>query len=82
MKTVWFSNLKGKEQEDFKENVLGSKKVLDKAIEIIYTLINSGEKPSIDDFDSPSWAYRQAFLAGRKSLYNEIKDVLTVDDSK
>lgn len=82
MKTVWIEGLKGSEAARMKENVLGSKKVLDKLIEICYTYIKSGEKTKIEDFDSPSWAYRAAFLAGEASAYRKIIDILTVDDER
>jgi hypothetical protein len=82
MKTVWFNDIKDVvEQKRFKESVLGSKIVLDKLIKICYTYIKSGEKVKLVDFDSPAWAYKQAFIAGRNSAFNEIIEVLTVTES-
>lgn len=81
MKTIWFQDVKdAKLRDQLKENVLGSKIVLDKAIKIIYTYIKSGEKTKLQDFESPSWALRQAYIEGRKSAFLEIIEVLTLDD--
>ena len=81
MKTVWFQDIKSKDdQEKFKKTVLGSKIVLDKAIEICYTLSKVGEDSKLVDYDSPSWAYRQADLNGYRRALKEIITVLTVDD--
>jgi hypothetical protein len=82
MKPVWYADLKGEDQKRFKENVLGSKIVLDKLIKICYNYINGGEKVKLEDFDSPSWAYRAAFVAGEAAAYRKIIEVLTVDDTK
>ena len=81
MKTVWTQGLKGEELQRMKENVLGSKIVLDKLKKICYNYINSGERTKLEDFESPSWAYRAAFIAGRNSALNDIIDILTVDDN-
>ena len=67
MQILWFQDIKGKdEQEKYKKSVLGSKIVLDKAKVICYNKIRVGERSKLTDYDSPSWAYRQADLdAGR-----------------
>lgn len=78
MKTVWFQSEKTKEdQEKVKELVLGSKLILDKAKQIVYTMIKDGEK---QDYDSPSWAYKQADQIGYNRALKEIMSLLTVDD--
>jgi hypothetical protein len=81
VKIEWFKDIKDpKERDEFKKIVSGSKIVLDKAIKICYNYINSAEKVKLADFDSPSWAYRQAYLAGRNSAFHDLIEVLTVDD--
>lgn len=82
MKTVWHEGLKGEELRRWKENVLGSKIVLDKLIEICYNYIKSGERTKLEDFENPSWSHRAAFLAGEASAYRKIIDILTVDDER
>lgn len=79
MKVDWFKGLPEEEAEQMKKNVLGSKILLDRLKEICYNNINSGEKVSLSDFDSPSWPYKQAFRAGRNSALRELIDILTVD---
>lgn len=81
MKTIWFQDLKSKEdQANFKKMVLGSKIVLDKAIKIVYTKIKDGESSSLEDYTSPSWAYKQADKNGYVRALKEIIEILTVDD--
>lgn len=61
MQTVWYQHLRNKEeQEKFKQIVQSSKITLDRLNEIVYTMIKSGESTSEEDYESPSWAYRQA----------------------
>jgi hypothetical protein len=79
MQIQWFSHLKTKsEQEEFKKIVLGSQKVLDRAKEVCYNMIKSGER-SVLDYDSPSWAYRQAHDNGRQEAFKEIIKFLSLD---
>lgn len=81
MKTIWYSHLKNaEEQEQFKKNVLGSKIVLDKLKEIVYTKGKSRESTTVKDYDSPSWAYRQADAVGYQRALDEITSILTMDE--
>lgn len=81
MKTIWFQDIKDKEdQEQFKKSVLGSKIVLDKLIQIVYTKAKIGEGSTSTDYESPSWAYRQADKIGYQRALKEIIDILTVDE--
>ena len=80
MHAQWFSTLKGQEKEDFKDQLLGSKKILDILREIVYnksmSCINYLEK----DFDKPSWSHRNAFELGKKAAYEELIQYLTIPD--
>lgn len=81
MKTIWFQDIKSKEdQENFKKMVLGSKIVLDKAVQIVYNKIKDGERSSLQDYESPSWPYKQADKIGYTRALKEIIDILTVDE--
>lgn len=80
MKSIWFHD--EDDQEQFKKNVLGSKIVLDKAIKILYTYIQGGDKTKLEDFDSPSWAFKQAYQEGRKAAFRQVIDILTLDEKK
>lgn len=82
MKSIWYSHLKTvDEQEEFKKNVLGSKIVLDKLKEIVYNKSKSQEKSTTADYDSPSWAYRQADKVGYSRALEEIMSILTMDEN-
>lgn len=81
MQVAWFTDIKDKDkQEEFKKSVVGSKIVLDKAKLICYNKIRVGERSKLTDYDSPSWAYRQADLLGYNRALNEIMELLTVAD--
>lgn len=72
MQHQWFSHLPKEQQEDFKKLVLGSHKVLDRLSEICYNVIQSGVQTAKADYESPSWAYKQADLNGYLRAYREI----------
>ena len=76
--TEWASNLKPEEREQFNNLVLGSKKVLDRAVEILYNRVKSREVPSIKDYDSPSWPYLQADRLGELRALQEVIRLLEV----
>ncbi len=75
MKTVWFQDLKEPDRSRFKATVEGSEKVLDKAVQILYNMIMESEKVLSADYDSPSWAYKQA---DRNGYVRALKDVINI----
>jgi hypothetical protein len=70
----WVSNLVSKEeQEQFEEKIKSSQIILDRLTEICYNMIKESENRD-NDYDSPSWAYKQADSNGyRRALENIIK---------
>lgn len=82
MQSRWYSSLPKAEQEEFKKLVLGSQKVLDKLKEICYNTIQSGVQAPKADYDSPSWAFKQADANGYMRAYQEIYDLLNVTSDK
>lgn len=80
MQTRWFSNVPKDEQEDLKKLVLGSTKVLDKLKEICYNMCIVGNQPDTQDYDSPSWAYKQADRIGYLRALREIISLVDVSD--
>lgn len=82
MQTRWFSNLPKAKQEEFKKSVLASANILDKAAEIVYNMIIVESKPSQQDYDSPSWAFKQAHSNGRLEALREIHALLKVSDQE
>lgn len=76
MKTVW---TKGKETEvakDIRASYAGSVVMRKRLQEILLERIAAANKSSDDDYDSPSWAYRQADKAGFKRALSEIINIL------
>lgn len=80
LKTDWFKDLPVSEQENFKQIVLGSKKVLDKLAEIVYNRGIIEDRVTTDHYDSPSWSHKQAHLNGKREAYKEIIDLITIKD--
>ena len=77
MKTIWFMDLPKDEQEGFKREVKSAKSVLDKLEQIVQKKIK--EIVVVDDYDSPSWAYKQADRNGYNRALTEIINILHLD---
>lgn len=78
MNTKWFGNLKGEEKENFKKSLLQSKKVLDKLQEICYNMYIDKRRVEFSDYESPSWAYRQAHTNGYSEAMNDVFKLLDI----
>lgn len=77
LKTVWFSDIRDDTaREQFKQNVVGSKIVLDKLHKIVYNMVISGERVPVDDYDSPSWSHKQADRNGYARALREVLEIL------
>lgn len=77
MKTIWFMDLPKDEQEGFKKEVKSAKNVLDKLEQIVKSRLK--EIVVIEDYDSPSWAYKQADRNGYNRALTEIINILNLD---
>lgn len=77
MKTIWFMDLPKDEQEGFKKEVKSAKNVLDKLEQIVNSKIK--EIVINTDYDSPSWAYKQADRNGYNRALTEIINILHLD---
>lgn len=77
MKTIWFMDLPKDEQEGFKREVKSAKNVLDKLEQIVQNRIK--QIVITDDYDSPSWAYKQADRNGYNRALTEIINILHLD---
>ena len=75
----WFSNLPKAEQEEAKNIVVTSQKLLDILKEICYNTIQNGVKTQEADYDCPSWAFKQADQNGYLRAYNEILQLTNLD---
>lgn len=77
MKTIWFMDLPKDEQDGFKKEVKSAKNVLDKLEQIVQNRIK--QIVITDDYDSPSWAYKQADRNGYNRALTEIINILHLD---
>ena len=74
MKTIWFMDLPKDQQEDFKKQVSSSKDVLEKLENILKTKIK--EITLSEDYDNPSWGYKQADRNGYNRALTEVLNIL------
>jgi hypothetical protein len=65
------------EQDGFKREVKSAKNVLDKLEQIVQNRIK--QIVITDDYDSPSWAYKQADRNGYNRALTEIINILHLD---
>lgn len=79
MKTVWFEGLKAEEKENFKNEVLGAQKVLDKLTKIVYNRTIEVQNTPIADYDCASWSHRQAHQNGQVAAFKEIIALLDIN---
>lgn len=83
--TKWLQDLKDpKAREDFERVLRNDSVVLSKLKKIIEEFIVDVEtnEMSLDDFDSPSWALKQASRLGEKRGLKKIRDLLTFIDGE
>jgi hypothetical protein len=78
MKTTWFTNLPKDQQEGFKKQVLSSRDVLERLTEILED--KKTEVVLSTDYDSPSWAYKQADRNGYDRALTEVINLLNMKD--
>lgn len=78
MQTKWFQDLPKPEQDRFKQEVLNSKKVLDKLKELCYNLRVESKST---DYDSPSWAFKQADQNGYNRALDDVIKILTIKET-
>jgi hypothetical protein len=74
MKTIWFMDLPKDQQEGFKRQVSSAKDVLEKLEEIVKTKMK--EVVLSEDYNNPSWAYKQADRNGYNRALTEVLNIL------
>jgi hypothetical protein len=79
MQTRWYSSRPKAEQEEIKNIVVNSQKVLDIIKEICYTTIQDGVVTKDSDYDCPSWSHKQADQNGYLRAYRELLQLVTLD---
>lgn len=77
MKQSWLKGLDEKDQEAIRNQFNSSKRLLSRLEDIIQSKIDLCEKATTntDNYESPSWALRQADYIGYKRALKEIKNL-------
>ncbi len=82
MKSDWTKNLKNTdEQEIFRQRVFSSKEVLDRVNDLLKEWEGQLDKSETDPtvFNTPNWAYLQAYKNGYRAGLNKMKELTTLD---
>ncbi len=78
MKSHWFKECKTKEdKEKVKQTLFSNRESLLRLESILESLLK--ETPSSADYDSPSWAYKQADRIGYNRALNQVLDIINLD---
>lgn len=82
MQSKWFSHLSDKQQvEEFKARIRAAAPVLERLNEIMSAKSESHTSVSTSDYDSPSWAYKQAHSNGYCEALRELTKYLDTTES-
>lgn len=76
-KEIWFRGLSADDKDLLKRQISNSL-IADRLREIILEW-ERGLPVTQVDYDSPSWAYRQAHQNGMSEILNKLKSILTPD---
>lgn len=78
MKAAWFKECKTKEDKDrVRKIVLSNKEGLDRLKEILEPMLKDALPTA--DYDSPSWAYKQADRIGFNRALTSVLDLINLD---
>ena len=78
MKAHWFKQCKTKEdREGVRQTLMSNREGLIRLEAILESLLK--ESPSSADYDSPSWAYKQADRIGYNRALNQVLDIINLD---
>ena len=72
------SGLKGSERDLMITQLLASEMLIKRINEVVEEEIKRLDSISSEDFDSPSWAYKQAYKLGLKEGLNRLKKLIHV----
>lgn len=73
------SGLKGPERDLMITQLLSSEILLKRLQQLIDKEINSLDDITVEDFDSPSWAYKEAFKLGVKKGLTTLKKYVIIN---
>lgn len=78
MKAYWFKECKTKEEKEaVRQSVLSNRQSLDRLKEILEPMLK--ETAPTADYDSPSWAYKQADRIGYNRALNQVLEIINLD---
>ena len=78
MKSYWFKECKTKEDKaKVRQTILSNRESLDRLKEILEPMLK--ETAPTTDYDSPSWAYKQADRIGYNRALTSVLDIINLD---
>jgi hypothetical protein len=78
MKASWFSKCKTKEEKEaVKQSILSQRETLDRLKEILEPMLKDTVLSA--DYDSPSWAYKQADRIGFNRALTTVLELINLD---
>lgn len=78
MKTAWFKDCKSKkDKEAVAQTLRSNRESLDRLKEILEPMLK--DTPPTADYDSPSWAFKQADRIGFNRALNQVLDLINLD---
>ena len=78
MKSSWFKECKTNEEKfAVRQAVLSNRESLDRLRQVLEPMLKEAS-PSAD-YDSPSWAYKQADRIGYNRALNQVLDLINLD---
>lgn len=82
VQSKWFSHLSDEEQvKEFKARVRAAAPVLERLNEIMSGKVEAHTSVATSDYDSPSWAYKQAHSNGYCEALRELTKYLDTTES-
>lgn len=80
MHSAWFKGLKTKEEKDRRKQEIISHSTF---IEDLKELLQAEfRKDKFEDYDSPSWAYKQADLNGYNRALTKVLSILNIEEKQ
>ena len=76
MKTVWTKGQDAVRSKDIRASFTGSSLIRERMEEIVEDKIKATYSTKPEDYDNPSWAYKQADSAGYRRAMREILSIL------
>ena len=73
LSTNWNSHLKGEEKDNFDKYIRNAISIIERLDSVLVGKIDEASKPKKSDYDSPSWAYKQADTNGYLRALNELR---------